>query len=293
MSGFSADWLALREPFDRAARAAASASFDWAALRRQLAVGGTPCVLDLACGTGANLRELATRLGGAQRWLLVDHDPALLDAVPDALAAWAVGRGLQCETGPARLRLFDDSLQIEVERRCLDLAGRLDTLPWNEIRLVTASALLDLVSAPWLQALVEHCRTAGAGVLSALSIDGRIEWSPGDPDDAAVQALFRAHQRRDKGFGPALGDAAPTRAADMLAAAGYRISEAASDWRVDGARSDADIDLLRAMVDGIAQAATEQEPAQWAKVAAWRARRLAGAAATGLRVGHRDLLALG
>ena len=66
MTGFSADWLALREPFDRSARQAAAAAFDLPALAGRLR-GDKPAleVVDLACGTGANLRELGPRLRGA------------------------------------------------------------------------------------------------------------------------------------------------------------------------------------------------------------------------------------
>jgi SAM-dependent methyltransferase len=296
MSIFSADWLALREPFDRSARAASDAAFDWPALAGVLRppAGAPVGVLDLACGTGANLRALAPRLGGAQRWLLVDHDPALLDAVPAVLAAWAGQQGMRLEAGAAGLRLHgDDGLEVDIERRCVDLAGRLDALPWAATRLVTASALLDLVAVPWLEAVVAHCRAAGAAVLWALSADARIAWWPADPQDGAVHASFAAHQRRDKGLGgAALGAEAAERAASLLAAAGYRVTRAPSDWHIDAALGRDHAALLRAMIEGIADAAAQQSPALSPTVAEWMARRLAQAAGSRLRVGHQDLLAL-
>ena len=84
MTGFSADWLGLREPADTAARP--PDLVDWIApsLPRDRSVH----VLDLATGTGSNLRYLAPRLGGLQQWVLADHDPALLGAMPERLAAW-------------------------------------------------------------------------------------------------------------------------------------------------------------------------------------------------------------
>src|SRR5207244_13460964 len=88
---FSAQWLALREPFDRRARdrrvldalAAATASRD------------TIAVVDLACGTGSTLRAIGARLPGRQDWRLVDNDLGLLarastQAVPPALSVTAV-----------------------------------------------------------------------------------------------------------------------------------------------------------------------------------------------------------
>ena len=40
-------------------------------------------ILDLATGTGANLRYLAPRLPSPQEWLVVDRDAALLAEVPE------------------------------------------------------------------------------------------------------------------------------------------------------------------------------------------------------------------
>ncbi len=292
MSAFSADWLALREPFDQAARAAAAAAFDWPALRSGR-VGGAPlCVLDLACGTGANLRALALRLGGAQRWVLIDHDPALLAAVPAALTQWAGGQGLRLDGVAERLQLRGEGLHVDVECRCADIATGLDGLPFAESQLVTSSALLDLVAAPWLEALVGHCRAAGAAVLWALSVDSRIEWTPRDAQDDAVHELFGAHQRRDKDFGPALGSEAVDLAARLLADAGYRVTRAPSDWCLDGSGGGAQMALQRAMVEGIAAAALQQSPALSATIAGWKARRLARSGGTRLRVGHQDLFAL-
>src|SRR5262245_8239521 len=66
MAGFSAAWLGLREPADRAARAAAVTTFVVEALGRRSGLR----VLDLGAGTGANLRYLAERLSGNQFWTL-------------------------------------------------------------------------------------------------------------------------------------------------------------------------------------------------------------------------------
>jgi len=288
MSGFSAGWLALREPFDAAARARAEPV--WTALAaHRAALPGTCRVLDLGCGTGANLRATAPRLGGAQQWQLVDHDPQLLAALPAALRSWAQAHGLDAEAQGLHLRSASQGLRIEARPLRADLAADLDRLPFAHCDLVTASALIDLTSAPWLQRLVAHCRAAGAALLCALEVDGRIRWSPGDPDDDTVLALFRADQQRDKGFGPALGGRAPQALAQCLADAGYRVVRAATDWHIDGAQSMA---MLHALCDGMAAAAIAQSPSQAGRVRAWQARRRAGAARSRLCIGHEDILGL-
>lgn len=293
MSGFSADWLALREPFDRAARAAGppAAFAEAMTAGRRGGLADAPLqVVDLGSGTGANLRALAPRLGGRQRWRLVDHDARLLDAVPEAMAAWAPQHGLQRHAQGAGLLLAGEALHLDIARCPVELAHGLDTVPFAGVQLVTASALLDLVSADWLAALVGRCRAAGAAVWWALNVDERMAWTPAAPDDAPVHRAFRAHQRRDKGFGPALGPAAAPRAAALLAAAGYRVVRRQTDWQIDGRRGALDRSMLRAMVEGIGAAAAEQAPALADGVARWQAQKCAQLDGLRLRVGHEDVM---
>lgn len=335
-AGFDADWLQQREPFDAVARDGAAPRL---ALDARLAASrhgaGEPLrVIDLACGTGANLRWLAPRLGGPQQWLVVDHDAALLRRLPTCLPATGgreVNRGGSSGTsdpnGASRaspggdptgahragsslgrrrtgrdgdgahddhtLTFSAPGFQAAIVRRRLDLAQALESLPWHAAQIVTASALLDLVSAAWLQRLVAATATARVALLMALSVDGRHRFAPGDADDAAVTALFGAHQRRDKGFGgPALGAAAASTLASALRRCGYRVYSARSDWLLDGRRSVQALALQRALVDGIASAALDQAPASADLVHTWRQRRLALAPRSVLRVGHLDVLAL-
>jgi hypothetical protein len=103
-----------------------------------------------------------------------------------------------------------------------------------------------------------------------------------------VQAAFSAHQRRGKGFGPALGPTAAVQAMARLQAAGWLVESARSDWRIGGALSPA---MLQALIDGTAAAAIEQEPALHETILAWRQRRTACRADTRLVVGHLDLVA--
>src|SRR5690606_37204442 len=126
---------------------------------------------------------------------------------------------------------------------------------------------------------------ARVALLFTLNVDGRHAWSPRDPQDAAAGALFGAHQRRDKGFGPALGAGAVTAFRSMLQAAGYRVFGAPSDWWIDGRGDARAAGLQRALVEGMAGAACEQDPASTACLQGWRERRLALAGGASLRVG--------
>jgi SAM-dependent methyltransferase len=279
VSGFAATWLALREPYDHAARSAELAT------RFTTALGASPYLLDLGCGTGSNLRYLAPRIPGAQRWLCIDHDPALLQGAQAASQAWASGQGWPASRNGAGLDIArpGGEFRIGFAARDLACAGLPDL---RGVAGLTASALLDLTSAAWLDDLAARC--GGTPLLAALSFDGRLLFEPAAEEDAEIRRRFIAHQQTDKGFGPALGPDAATHLADRLAAAGCLVSVARSDWRLG--RDDGD--LLRASLAGIVAAAREiPEDACLERWATLRSQQQA-AGELRLTVGHVDLLAL-
>jgi len=179
-----------------------------------------------------------------------------------------------------------------VRRTQLDLATDLARIELPSRCLVTSSALLDLVSDRWLEALVHRCRAAAADAYFALTYDGRTLCAPAEMEDAEVLELFNRHQRGDKGFGfgPALGPTAAQRAPEIFASLGYRVTTRASDWRI----APHDAAFQRALLTGWLDAALEIAPQRADALHAWLARRLAHVEAgrSALTVGHVDLVAL-
>src|SRR6187551_1839661 len=77
---FSAEWLKLREPFDRRARNrdVLDAVFAFCAGKSSLTIA------DLACGTGSTLRMLHPHIKARQHWRLFDNDLSLLGRAPES-----------------------------------------------------------------------------------------------------------------------------------------------------------------------------------------------------------------
>ena len=279
-------WLALREPADVAARSVPLTR----AIREMLPRDGPLRVLDLATGTGSNIRYLADHLSGHQTWLAVDHDAALLAELPARMSAWAAVRGYGVAVEPGALVIRGAGLQCDIaETRRLDLGALADATIFAGAHLVTASALLDLVSETWLRALADRCRASGAAALFALTYNGQSSCVPSEPEDDAIRHLMNRHQKTDKGFGAAAGPDATDEAARAFAAVGYRVRREASDWVLPpDAR-----DLQRRLIEGWADAAAEIASDQSGAIDAWLARRLAHVEAgrSQLTVGHEDLAA--
>jgi hypothetical protein len=229
--------------------------------------------MDLGTGTAANIRYLAPRLGGEQSWLSVDNDVALIAEQPAELH----GADFSCTLTP---------LQV-------DLATQLHALPFADCHLVTASALLDLVSVSWLDQLARHCAEADASVLFALSYDGRIECSPRDADDEWLNALINRHQQGDKGFGSALGPDATSHACKAFAALDYLVHTVTSDWAIGAATEAGGLQLQSELIDGWIAAACEIAVEDKHRVMEWGRRRKAHllAGRSRIRVGHQDLIA--
>jgi len=264
---FSAEWLSLREPADTAARSGDLTRL----LADALPHSGPIRILDLASGTGANARYLSSRLRGEQHWLLTDHDPDLLSHAPKRLTS---GDGRACH----------------VAVRSIDLSMLDDDHLFSDRHLVTASALLDLVSASWIDRVAHHCRRCRAVGLFALTYDGRIACNPVDSADEIIRELVNRHQRSDKGFGPALGPAASDSAARAFAGAGYVVRRAPSDWMLTADMSE----LQHQLIEGWAAAAREIDSRRSDEVEQWRSRRMAliDQGASTIVVGHEDLLAI-
>jgi hypothetical protein len=170
----------------------------------------------------------------------------------------------------------------------LDMGARLADLPIEGQRLVTASALLDLVSESWVDRLLRLCREAGTDVLFALSYDGRAAFEPVLRDDAQIFALTNRHQRSDKGFGPAMGPSATARTRAMLIGLGYEVEHSLSDWSIESDEAE----LQTELIEGLAAAASAMEPGLEAGLSAWRQRRLEQVklGTSRVMVGHQDLL---
>ena len=120
----------------------------------------------------------------------------------------------------------------------------------------------------------------------ASAADGRDTWQPRHPHDALVRTAFRRDMRRDKGFGPALGTAAP----NVLMARGCATASAPSDWRIPRTA----LRMQRALIDGTADAARNARPAQADAITEWQEARLRQAlrGRLAITIGHRDILFL-
>ncbi|HEV2701998.1 MAG TPA: hypothetical protein VGV09_10235 [Steroidobacteraceae bacterium] len=289
MSDFSAQWLALREPLDAQSRDTGLAE----SLNESLAAmppRDAPFeIIDLGAGTGANLRYAAPRLGGVQNWLLVERDPRLLDAVAGCMETWAQETDTQMSSSGGSLALRAEQFDCRVRNVALDLTTQLDQVPLPRAGLLTATALLDLVSEQWLRGLIRDATDAAMVLWFALTYDGRMSCHPVEPEDEEVRELFNRHQLRDKGFGPALGPAAGRMAIQILVEQGYRVQSAHSDWYARPQHPH----LQRALVAGWFEAAREMAPQRATGLQSWMKRRCAhiDAGRSALVVGHLDLIA--
>lgn len=263
MSRFAAAWLTLRERYDLAARNADVLNAVTASLKSASAVR----VIDLACGAGSTVRALHPRLPARQYWDLVDNDPDLLTLAINGN--------------------HDKGVTLNAIR--LDLSRNLSGALHCEADLITASALLDLVSSEWLEQFLRAVTSRALPVYAALSYDGRADLSPADPCDAPVISAVNAHQRTDKGFGPALGPLAAGSAIAGFESLGYSVVSGQSDWVI----GPDDHAMQNELMDGWANAARDMGIMPGTEIDSWLTRRKAALSegVSSMRVGHADFFA--
>jgi len=249
---FAIDWLDLREPADHAARHPGLRG----GAAGLVAAGGL--IVDLGSGIGSTVRALQPHLSPSVRWRLVDHDATLLRE--------------------ARRRSAAETVLCDLSREAPPIEGA---------ALVTASALLDLVSEAWIERLADALEACRTPFYAALSYDGGLSFDPVHPGDQAMVAALNADQRTDKGFGPALGPDGASVLAEALRSLGFRVRVEASPWRL----GPADGELVLALLSGIAGVAAGPGGIAEDEVGDWLAFRQDRAADGRCLVGHVDLLA--
>jgi SAM-dependent methyltransferase len=262
---YAPEWLELREGADAAARASGLLEPLLRHLKREDA---GLVIRDLGCGTGSMGRWLAPRLNGPQHWILNDRDPALLE-----LAAVRMPRTAA------------DGSRVTVAAEPGEI-GRLTAEDLAGTSLLTASALLDVLTRDEMDGLAKACARAECPALLALSVVGRVKLTPAEPLDAELAAAFNAHQRRNGLLGPD----AVTAASEAFARQGATVRAHPSPWRL-GADEAA---LTAEWLQGWVGAACEQRPGLASRAEAYLRRRLAACEAGQLQVvvHHSDLLAL-
>jgi SAM-dependent methyltransferase len=262
----SREWLALREPADARARAVDLVE----RLGRQLPATGRWVIHDLGCGTGAMGRWLAPLLRGPQHWVLHDRDTDLLEVA----AAHLPGRAA-------------DGAAVTVEAKHSDIT-RLRPGDLAGATLITASALLDLLTEEELARLIGVCVGRGRPMLLTLSVVGHVKLTPPDHLDRRVAAAFDAHQRRVTERGRLLGPDAVAFAVEQLGRLEADVLVRPSPWRLDASQAG----LAAEWFTGWVGAACEQEVELAAEAELYTRRRLVQAAAGELAVtvDHADLL---
>ena len=278
MTGFSAEWLALREPADHRARDRAlqdriCQQLTMVARTEQRAVR----LIDLGCGSGSNLRALASMLPAQQHWTLVDYDPLLLAAARTALVAWAD----QVISDSTSLTLRKNNKTIEIEFAQVDLARDIERVLAWPADAITAAAFFDLVAESWL---VRFCRALRTTLYTVLTYNGSEQWLPPHAADASMLKAFHAHQKTDKGFGVAAGPDAATIMQRELTACGFQVGLAPSPWQIDQTEAA----FIQALATGSAEAVRETGLLSDQDIKQWLAARVT---AQHCSVGHWDILA--
>src|SRR5919199_543586 len=120
-------------------------------------------------------RWLAPLLPGPQHWVLHDRDEDLLHIARATVPRAVRGGPVTVEARPG------DATWLTAA----ELAGA---------SLVTASALLDLLTLDEVRRLARACATSACPALLTLTVAGRVDLEPAHPLDHLVGAAFDAHQ---------------------------------------------------------------------------------------------------
>ncbi len=223
-------------------------------------------IIDLGAGSGANQRWLAPRLPFRQRWVHLDHDPAILTHTHGAGRTELVVGGI-------------DTL--------IDLLEHESVRPERPSTVITCAAVLDVLTRADLVVLCDLLAHKAVPALLSLSVTGEMSVEPSDADDDVLLEAFNAHQRRHGRAGPD----APGLVVERCRETGIAVDDVATPWILDESSDPLFVmRFLRERVD----AALAQDPTLRGVAANWLEHRLAEVTDSRCRIniGHRDLLIL-
>lgn len=279
MSVSAEQWLDLREPADRRARnpSVADAMRSWFLQRPGLSV------VDIAGGTGANLRALAPLLPDRQRWRLIEEDAGLLAKASARLCAWSD----RYEVRGGVLHLTKGTARIEVRLVAAEPSRGLEAALRGGANfkpdLIAASACFERMPAAFIARFVRAADRAHAAVHATLIYSGQWGWTPRHPADREMLAAYHRFLMSDRGLGAAAGPTAAIELAEALTAQGFSVTEGASPWRLGVADGDLMAALAQKMAGGVSASGAVTQP----DVDTWLARPR-----TAAEFGHVDLFAI-
>lgn len=289
MTGFSAEWLALREPADERAR---HAGLNGKAISLLGNRDREWMIVDLGAGSGSNFRYLAPNLGGTQSWHLLDVDKGLLETAATAISEWAQAQGWSVYQDGRHIVIDAPNGRWIVTTELADIDQNLDYLRLDDVDLITASAFLDLVSESWVDRFAARVARSHPPCLFTLSYNGDLVFDPADADDTWVADLLNQHQGTDKGFGAALGPRATGYLKEAMESFGYVVVTGESPWQLDGHTHAGDGELQRVLLSDWVTALAKWQPQHGSRLESWLNRRmtLVEKGISALRIGHEDVL---
>lgn len=190
-------------------------------------------IVDLGSGTGSNCLYFFEKFPAEQKWIFIEMEENISQYALKRLSREGEKKGYQAKCTGGTLILTKEERKIEITYRTASFLDLVDIVDLDEVDLVIASAVFDLISFPQFCAFGSALLEKKLPLLTTLNY-AEINFEPEEPSDIFFIEKYESYMNRPQHFGKAMGKKCPRILVDFFQKQNANVEFGSSIWKLEG-----------------------------------------------------------
>lgn len=285
-TGFNTDWLFERFAFDSKARnkTVEAACLDFLSSRSTLNI------VDVGSGSGSSCLYLMQKIKQDQNWTFVELNAELAKASLERIASFAQTQNWTADSHDNSLFIHTPEKKVQIEvinKSFLELDKIVDL---ENVDLVTAAAVFDLLTEQMLTAFLELLNNQEVALLSTINYSG-MRFATESKADYLYADLYSQHMQREQPFGRTVGADCHNVMEDFFRKKHVQVISGESNWEIGNEDKKMHAFLLDYMSNAVPEMLTSEREVALFEEWLIEKKQLSGSGQLSLEVMHHDFFA--